>query len=205
MFDLFKKDPARARERFWKWFADHTGSFEPLLAGKGDVRDYHRLIAEMRKVDERVSPELTKGEDDVSVLVLSCDGKKEAMEAVVTMADSAPVLQGWRVERFRAPVNQPGMAIRIGELELTPDDVRVAYHVEPEKDLVHVALFVRGFQDDLTEYKQVAFLLLDHTIGEFNTMMHLGAIEFKESAQAPAGLHLLTLDELRQLIERECY
>ncbi len=35
--------------------------------------------------------------------------------------------------------------------------------------------------------------------------MHLGAIGFKKMAQAPAGLHLLTLDELRHLIQHECF
>lgn len=205
MLGLFKHDPEKTRQRFWEWFQANRSALEALLAKRGDVRTYHELIKQMRRVDERIAPELTIGDDNAHVLVLSCDGKKEAMEAVITMAQSAPVLSGWRVERFRAPVNRPGMAIAIGDLELKPEDVQVAYHLEGEKDLVHVALFVRGYREDRPEFKTLAFLLLDHSIGEYNTMMHLGAVQFHEAAAAPAGAHLLTLSGLRELIERECY
>jgi hypothetical protein len=206
MLHLFKKDNGGSPERFWRWFAENAAAYKAFITrNDGDMRPYHKLIAAMQKVDKRVSPELTVENDGTNVLVITCDGIKEAADAVISLAEGAPDLPGWRVQRFRPPGDPEGMVIKLAALELGPADMRVAYHVAKDENKVHVALFINGYKEDETEFKQIAFLLLDHCIGEYNTMMHLGAIEFHERAEAQPELELLSLDELRQLIERECY
>ncbi|MCB0402142.1 MAG: hypothetical protein KDD41_08665, partial [Flavobacteriales bacterium] len=70
---------------------------------------------------------------------------------------------------------------------------------------VHVGLFIRNMDADEHKYKTIAWLYLDHIIGEYNSITKLGAVEFynlKEGEHVKDGMSLL---ELRKLIEDELY
>lgn len=209
MLGLFKKkqNNTGSSEQFWAWFQKNADNYRAFINAdpKGrDMRLYNKLIVELQKVDARLSPELTVDEDGTTVLVLTCHGDEEAADRLIMIADQAPQLQGWRVQRFRAP-GEPDLGIRLNGLELSVDDMRIAYQVDDEEKRVHVGLFISGYQDDNKTFKEIAFLLLDHSIGEYNTMMHLGGIQFAALEDAPPNADMLTPDELRQLIERKFY
>ena len=98
-----------------------------------------------------------------------------------------------------------GFATKYKGLEDGAEDVRVAYAYETALNKVHVRLYIRGYVENDERYKALAFLSLDHSIGEYNTMMHIGGIEFADQNEARPSFKLISLDQLRQLIERECY
>jgi hypothetical protein len=207
MFGIFKKriNPTGSSNEFWSWFHGKASAYKAFIESEDrDMRLYKKLIAEMNKLDDRISPELTIDNDGTAVLVLSCDGLKEAADRLIAIADEAPEIAGWRVQKFRPPGDE-GTTIELPGLTMSAQEVNVLYSLNRDAALVNVALLVPGYQDDDPQYKHMAFLLLDHSIGEFNTMMHVGAIEFNSPERAPANAHLLTLKELRELIEREFY
>lgn len=188
---------------FWAWFQENAASYKRFIADRDrDMNMYQRLIAEMAKVDKRISPELTI-EEGKGVLVLTCNGMREAASALIAFADEAPEIPGWRVQKFRPPGGED-MAIEMAGLSLAPKEMKVAYALDKERSLVHLALVIPGYKDT-TEFKQIAFLLLDHSIGEYNTMMHVGGIEFGAPEHAPRNARLISLEDLRKLIEREFY
>lgn len=66
-------------------------------------------------------------------------------------------------------------------------------------------MLIPGYVEADKRFLGVGFLYLDHTIGEYNIIMHIGHIEFRSFDGFPANAHLLTLEELRMMIETEFY
>lgn len=195
-----------ARDRFWKWFIAHESQLDRFIRSKDRDRDhrvYDRLTTEIRRVHMDLTPELTIDDAKISVLVLSCDGKKNCVAEVISLADRAPEIQGWRIQRFRSPM--PDAAIKYEGLTLDVKQINAAYKVDREKNKVHVLLLIDGYKEGDMRYEGAAFLVMDHTIGEYNTIMHVGSITFRAPDHESERFHLITLNGLRELIEREFY
>jgi hypothetical protein len=205
LLDRFKKEPTEPEERFWAWFMKNKERVAVLLDGNGPgMKAYSELTNEFKRVHEDILPELTRDIDCTNVLVISADGRREAVEPVIALSDAAPEIPGWRVERFRKPA-PTGMRIEYQGLDIDPVEIRIAYQVDEEKPLVHIAMLIPGYVEADKRFLGAGFLYLDHTIGEYNTIMHIGHLEFRALDRAPANAHLITLEELRSMIEKEFY
>jgi len=205
LFDRLKKEPTGPKERFWDWFMQNKERVAVMLDDRGrGMKAYEELTKEIKRVHEDLMPELTRDSDGTNVLVLSADGRKEAVGSVIALADAAPEIPGWRIERFRKP-GPEGMRIEYQGLDIDPSGIRIAYQLDKEKALVHIAILIPGYEEADKRFIGVGFLYLDHTIGEYNTIMHIGHLEFRSCDSVPASAHLLSLDELRTMIETEFY
>lgn len=205
LFDRFKGKPEDPSVRFWSWFQKNKDRVRVMLTDHDrGMRAYKELTTEIQRVHEDIVPELTQDDNGDAVLVISADGIREAVEVVIRLADAAPVLEGWRVERFRKPAPE-GMRIAYEGLDIDPAIVRVAYQVDDVKQVVHIGLIIPGYEEKDIRFKGVGFLYLDHSIGEYNTIMHIGQITFMPHEQAPPNAELLTLSQLRELIEERFY
>lgn len=205
LLDLLKRSSKDPKERFWTWFEKNKGEVGVVLVDQAKgMAAYQRLTAEIQRVNEHIVPELMGDADGTNVLIISADGKREAVQAVIDLAEAAPQIGGWRVERFRRPAPE-GMRIVYQGLDIDPANVRVAYNVDEAKPVVHVAVLLPGYTEIDKRFLGVGFLYLDHTIGEYNTIMHVGQIKFMAPEDVPPMAELLTLTELRKLIEAKFY
>lgn len=204
-FDHFQRTSKDPDQRFWSWFVDNKDRVRIIFTDQDKgMLAYQELTAEIQRVHQALMPELTQDDNGDIVLVISADGRREAVDVVMRLADAAPVLDGWRIERFRKPAPE-GMRIVYQGLDIDPTSVRVAYKVDDAERLVHVGLCIPGYEEKDERFKGFGFLYLDHSIGEYNTVMHVGHIGFMAPEKAPPNAALLTLAELRELIEKRFY
>lgn len=205
LFDRFRRTAEDPTARFWAWFASNKDRvalmFEDDRVG---MKPYEELTTEIKKVHEALMPELTRDGDGTNVLVISADGRREAVQPVMDLAEAAPDIPGWRIERFRKPAPE-GMRINYQGLDIDPVEVRIAYKVDMEERVIHLGVVLPGFKEDDKRFIGVAFLYLDHTIGEYNTIMHTGRIDLLAPGSVPPNAHLITLAELREMIEAKFY
>ena len=204
-FDRSKPISEDPHQRFWSWFLANRDHVAVMIDDQHrGRRAYERLTAEMQRVHANMVPELTRDADGTNVLVISADGHRDAVAAVIRSADAAPVVPGWRVERFRKPTLS-GLRIVYQGLEVDPDTIRVAYQVDSGAAVVHIGLVIPGYSKDDERFLGIGFLNLDHTIGEYNTIMHIGRIDLLSPQGTAVNVELLTLAELRELIEERFY
>ncbi len=200
-----KKNGAdRGEAALWAWFQRKSTELQALTRNPvtGNIKLYLELISRMEKAAGGVHPELTV-EDDTCVLVLSVGGSKEAMPDLDRLSASFPPTPGWKIQRFRKPMS--GFTTVYEGLPVDGSVVRVGYQVDREADLVHLLLVMPGYKADDDRYKAAGFLALDHGIGGYNTMMHIGQVDFADLAQMRPDAPLVTLEELLAVIEREFY
>lgn len=140
----FNKEPALPQQRFWYWFLGNSKRVSALIDDPGLGMDIHEeLTTEIKRVQEAIVPELTRDADGSDVLVLSADGRKEGVEPVIALADAAPDIPGWSVERFRKP-GPEDMCIEYQGLSVDASGIRIAYQGDKDAPLLHIAMLIPG-------------------------------------------------------------
>jgi hypothetical protein len=198
------EDP-KAIAAFWTWFKKNRERIEALAKGDPDqLPIYAEMTRRMHLFHPMVFPELHLDEDGF-VLIVTADGRPEGIEPVMRFTELYPVVEGWRVQRFRKPVNDPLAVFEYHDLICALEEVRVAYALDEGTQQVHLGFVVDGASAEDERWQGMLFLLLDHAIGEFNTMMHVGGLELMTEAELPPQVSLITLDQLREVIEERFY
>ena len=173
---------------FWRWFKKNRMRIERLALGDQDqLPVYKEMTRRMHAFHPSIYPELSV--DD----------------PVVHFTELYPVIEGWRIQRFRKPVNDPFAVFEYQDLICALEEVRVAYVLDEVEKKVHVALVIDGASRDDLRWHGMLYLLLDHAIGEFNTMMHVGGLDLMKVEELPPETPLITLDELRVVFEEAFY
>jgi hypothetical protein len=186
-------------KEFWTWFLDKQKDFEKFIKSpSGDYTLYNELIDKLKTFHELVVAELTMDEEDRHILILTCDGKSDGIPFVEELYACAPPIDGWKVQKFRAPghvkdVNYQGLKLR-------PTDIMVKYDYDGE--WYDLEVFIKGYKDSDDRYKALAFLYLDHLVGEYNVMTKIGAISFGKLALFGGKSDKVSLQDLRVAIER---
>jgi len=188
--DNVPKVPEASPDRdaaFWTWFKDHRLEIAKLK--RADEPVANQIATELHKVDPRLIFELGIGIEPKEFIV-SADGHREAFPAVKRLVAAAPEVTGWKIIAFR-PRKAPGLTIELGEgTKLGANDLyfMVLPTTKPPAPL-DIIVYVPGLgenKDKDDALKQVGFLLLDATLGEYDTETRLGGIAFKSIAEKPA-------------------
>ena len=186
-------------KEFWDWFLTRKAEIEHFITSESDDYSlYNELTSKLNSYDDLVIPELTMDEDDNHVLILSCDGKRDGITAVEALYESAPAIAKWKIQKFRAPghvieLNYQGLSFKSSDIK-----------VKDEFDGIHhnLELFIKGYSDTDDRYKALAFLYLDHLVGEYNVMTKIGQIEFRKLGLFTGTSNKISLQELRVAIDR---
>lgn len=117
-------------------------------------------------------------------LVFSSNGEIEHFPAVMRLAQSAPAMRGFSACAFRQRTalnesmvfNMNGISLHVGELvaQYSADGGRIGLSLAFNK-------IIPAEQTDA--YKHLAFILLDHLLGEWFLAVKVGFIEFIESPE----------------------
>ena len=190
-------------KEFWKWFLKNKFKIESFMESDfSDYSIYNQLKKEIKRYDSILVPELTKTEMDEYVLIITPNGNKDGMEPVRRLFDNHPKIENWIIKKFRQPCDD--IRLNFDGIEYPSSDIQIIPILEDEKKF-DLRIFVRNLDIDEKRYKSLAFLYLDHILGEFNSISkiryidfyHLGIDKFVED-----GISLL---ELRKLIEEKLY
>ena len=196
MGNLFKK---MTDKEFWDWFQSKKKEIEEFITSDtNDYSIYEELTDKLNSYNDLVIPELTKDTDDNNVLIISCDGKSDGIPFVERLYESAPIIDKWRFQKFRIPgqvreLNYQG-------LQFKSNDIKAKYTFDGQ--YYDIELFIKGYSDSDDRYKGLAFLYLDHMVGEYNVMTKIGQIEFKKMGLFTSSADKVSLQELRTIIER---
>ena len=173
-----------AQEQFWIWFVAHERElfdFDPNQVAERE-RIFDQLHGELQKVDPDLTFEFGPNERRRE-FVISAGGIQRAFPAVVSLALAAPALEQWQVKAFR-PRRTPLQIVEFAEKRVDPEEVQ--FSLLDNGKIAGIRLFIPGFRDDDAELKQIAYLLLDGALGEYDVESRLGLIEMFSPQTATA-------------------
>ncbi len=171
--------------KFWEWFLAHEkelSEFDPL-----DEKRREALFDEVALELQKVDPDLTFefGPEEVSrEFIISAGGIRRAFQAVVSLANSAPWLNRWKVISFR-PRRFPVHPVDFQGKHIDPNDVQVT--LLDNGKTAGIQMFVPGLEEDNLALKSIGYLLLDEALGEYDVETRLGLIEMLPTEAATTG------------------
>jgi hypothetical protein len=185
-------------KQFWDWFMENKEGLEIFITS--DSKDYtlYNLFSDkLNKYQQNLLPELTINKDEKFVLILSCDGIKAGIPYVVNLFDSAPAIEDWVIQKFR----QPGIIdeLNYNGIAFSKNDIKIKHSVNGEK--IDVKIYIKGYDKNDSRFKALAFLYLDHFIGEYNVMTKIGVIEFEKIGLFTKTSELISLQDLKNKID----
>jgi hypothetical protein len=185
---------ATPEQRFWIWFQSNEAALFDVE--KDQPRMFDRLAAEMHKVNPSLTFEFGPKEDGRREFTISADGIREAFPKVEALYAAAPSLPRWKLIKFRqrrkaSDVSYDGVSVQART---------VTVQVVRDGPKVNLAVFIPGYSATAKQtYEAIAYLLLDHALGEYDVEMRVGAIDIKPISQAPANVY--SLDVLPKVVD----
>lgn len=204
MLNFFKKGKSNSAEKFWSWFKDNQVRIEKFVdSDHSEYSVYNTLTKEIKKYNDYLFPELTKTEDDQYVLIITPDGMKDGVKPTQDLFNACPEVKGWVIKKFRQPCDK--ITLNIDGLEYPSPDIEIHPEIDHDKEQVDIQVFIRNMSSDVKKHQQLAFLYLDHILGEFNTITKVGYIDFHNLEKDKSVKDSINLLDLRKLIEKELY
>ncbi len=187
---------------FWKWVLNYKSELEQFIEGNREegYKIYNQLTKKMKTVDSRIHPELTINDNGEYRMIISCDGEAEAIPIVKSLFSEAPEMMNWEIVKFRQP--KDSFEIDFSGLKFPSQAVQVLYKIDDNIDKIHIKLLIENYDKEDNRYGSLAFLYLDHIIGEFNSMTKVGYIDLGKYENQS---NTISLVELRKLIEDNLY
>ena len=200
MFNLRKSDKEKD---FWNWFVKNKSEIEKFIDSDfSDYSIYNQLTRKLKPYSSILFPELTKNENDEYVLIITPDGDEKGIEPTKKLFDKHPKMENWLVRKYRQPCDEIGL--NFDGVEYPSRDIEIIPEFE-DKDKVDLRIFVRNLNKDEKRYRSLAYLYLDHILGEFNSITKIRYVDFyhlDDGKSVKGGIGLL---ELRKLIEEKLY
>lgn len=170
-----------AIKEFWVWFASNAAS---LQANKDMRAVMEKISAELAKIDKGVFAEIG-ADKKTRTLVLSADGNKSLFPVVQALYAARPKVAGWDVVAFRQRNDQGQLKDMKFEMAGKQYDATmitfVAQRAESKLDIV-----LYSPSEDVSEpVKSMMMIMLDHSIGEYDTETKIGGIDFLPKSKAP--------------------
>jgi hypothetical protein len=162
------------RDDFWNWFVKHEPelfNFDPDREAERE-RLFDELASELGKVDPDLTFEFGP-QDTRREFVVSAAGIKRAFPEVVSLVAAAPTLERWQLIAFR-PRRSPNIVEFRGK-RVHPKDVQ--FSLLDNGKTAGIYLFIPGFREGDTDFKQIGYLLLDEALGEYDVESRLGLIK----------------------------
>ncbi|HMC96120.1 MAG TPA: hypothetical protein VKG92_00560, partial [Flavobacteriales bacterium] len=119
---------------------------------------------------------------------------KDAFPSVEAVHAAAPVLPRWIWVKFRP--RRTAMDLSFGDLSIKAKDVRVILWQDPSPAKLGLTVIIKGYKEaDNDVYDQVAYLMLDGALGEYDMETKVGGIVVLGSSPSPT-MKEWDLDEL---------
>jgi hypothetical protein len=163
-------------QKFWNWFVEHEQdlfNFE-----KDKERIFDELADELQKVDGDLTFEFGPKEA-TREFVISAGGIKRAFPAVTALTAAAPRLKNWKITAFRPrrDIDQTDPLKTVAFRDKVVDARNVQFTLLDNGQIAGIYLFIPGFKNEDADLQQIAYLLLDSLLGEYDVETKLGLIE----------------------------
>ncbi|HVT96553.1 MAG TPA: hypothetical protein VHE33_03545 [Acidobacteriaceae bacterium] len=158
--------------KFWHWFLKHEQELFNLDSNPEPL--FTQLISALSRVDRDLTFEIGPGADKRE-LVISAGGIKRAFPAVSRLVQAAPPqLARWTITAFRPRTPLP-ITLEIEGKRVSSEDVQ--FSLLENGSVAGIRLFIHGYNEQSTLFKQFGYLLLDAALGEYDVETGLGFIQ----------------------------
>jgi hypothetical protein len=177
---LFRSKNITPEAKFWNWFSKNSKKLRQLEG----MEILDAVSTELYKYDESLCALIGYGEREIFELIISANGRASSVDSVERLCDSAPEIPGWKIIRFRPRFESGSHGIESEGVKIDTDGIQfVAYHDETKIGVEIYAHWRKPEDGDRTD--ALTFLMLDHTIGEYEVMCGIGFIEVHPLENAP--------------------
>jgi hypothetical protein len=166
----------RGDRAFWRWFEEHEDElfrFDPTNISERE-RLFDELVEQLAKCHDHLAFEFGPPEQLCRQFVISANGDRSLFPVVLRLVGSAPKLKRWKVMAFR-PRQDPHMAVSVNGITVSPEEVE--FSLLSNGVIAGIQVFIPGMTEDDMPRKQIAYLLLDTALGEYDVETKLGLIE----------------------------
>ena len=168
-------------DAFWGDFSNQLSQLEEL--------DRHEFVESSNELLHLYAPGLSlelegKLGEAGSRLVISAHGNTAQFENAQALVRQAPRFEHYSVQAFRSRALGSNFGMRMDGFELACSDIRVGYY--DAGGIIGLKLsFEKPIARDMAEHAQhMAFIMLDHVLGEWDFSVRVGPVEFASEAAA---------------------
>ena len=204
MFEFLKRNKKTKERKFWDWFTNNKSGLEKFITSDlTDYRLYNRLTGEIKKYNALLFPEITISKDNKFVLIITPDGMPDGVVPTQNLFNEKPEIKNWIIKKFRQPLDT--VELNFDGIEYALSDIKVKHYVDYDREKIDIKVFVKDFDKADSRKETLAWLYMDHVLGEYNTITKVGAVIFRDWKNIENENDLLSLLEIRKLIESELY
>ncbi|MGV3678984.1 MAG: DUF695 domain-containing protein [Acidovorax sp.] len=170
---------------FWREFAD-TESALHALPLRERVEESNALL---ERHLEGLALEMSGGDGDAVVdLIVTAHGSIECFPLLMQVVAAAPKqLRHHRVSAFRERTEQPDFPIGMDGFELSTSEVLIALGQDDGQAALEIR-FAREIPQDFQDHaRNMAFIMIDHVLGEYDFAVKVGAVDFVEESMDPGA------------------
>lgn len=175
-------DQAQAARKFWEWFAANAAQ---VVSEDDQVREAaaDQLSDAFHAAFPNLTWEVEVQEDDDLWFIISPDGVPDRIDEVVQVARNAPKISGWKIVPFRQR-GSLNVSLQMHGRTLTYQDIWC--QVETVGWQANIVLHVDGLtNENKSDMTGATFVLIDNALGEFDSMVRLGELDFRSLEGEP--------------------
>lgn len=185
---------------FWDWWSRHRDDLAAAIASGAAADWSERLGDQVGRIHRRLDWELGRGRAARHALCVSGMGDPELRLVAEQWRGQAPPADAcWEYHPTRIAAADPsGWVLDLGTVRVPFRDLRVAIEVDAARECLHLAVWHPAF-GALPEgaRRQVAYLVLDNTLGEDGVERWLGVVRLLDACPDDAA----NLHELRERVD----
>lgn len=187
------KNKDMTEKKIWDWFSTNNKKLIDFLnSDLTDYSTYNEFSEIIQKYNENLFPEITGHESGKYALIITCDGRRDGIPFVEKLCNAAPAFDNWIIEKYRKPGHT--IQLNFNGIEFKADDVRIKY--QATRGLYEVKVLIADYKPNDDRYKSLAFLYLDHFVGEYNVMTQIGLVDFDKLTQNKDSVSLAEFQKI---------
>lgn len=165
-------------ESFWQAFVQHL----PELNSLEDREFVDRANEILQPFTPDLALELESEKNaDTSLLIVTAHGNIDQFENVQTMVRHAPVVPGYKLQAFRSRTLGSDFSMGMEGFDLSCSDVLVG-HYDAGGNVGLELSFEKIIPQDMRDHaRHMAFIMLDHVLGEWDFAVRVGPVEFVDA------------------------
>lgn len=167
---------------FWREFADSEGALHALPL-RERVEEGNALL---ERHLEGLALEMSGGDGDAVVdLIVTAHGSIDRFPLLAQVVAAAPRLQHHAVRAFRERTQQPDFPIGMDGFELSTSEVLITCSQDDGQAALEIR-FAREIPQDFQDHaRNMAFIMIDHVLGEYDFAVKVGAVDFVDESADP--------------------
>lgn len=195
--ELSPAELAQRIDSFWLRFREGEAALV-LKPVREQVEEINNVLEEGL---DGLALEMSAKDGDKQVeMIATAHGAKERFPLLMDFVKRAPPLQHYSLSAFRTRTQEPDFPMRMGDFELATSDILIGHFADEGQVGIEV-MFDRELPSDMQDHaRNMAFIMLDHVLGEYDFAIKVGAVDFVEGFSGEV-LHSTPLHQFAPVLD----